>query len=102
MRRAGYRFALLLAAVLVSACALLTASFASAQLKAKTATVTGEKIQKVGFPAMIQKKAIMYNFAGPARNNPGGSGCGNRSTNPRLRHSADHRYTLAQVLRKTK
>jgi len=52
---------------------LLTAGAASAQQEAITATVTGAKIQKVGFRAMIQKEAIMYNLAGSARNNPDGT-----------------------------
>ena len=73
MRPAGYCVALLLAAVLASGSALLTADAAGAQQRAITATVTGAKIQKVGFRAMIQKKAIMYNLAGSARNNPNGS-----------------------------
>ncbi len=38
-----------------------------------TATITGRAIQKVGFRAMIQKNAIMYNLAGSVRNNPDGS-----------------------------
>ena len=63
-------FALLLAAVLASGSALLTAGAASAQQQAITATVTGAKIQKVGFRAMIQKEAIMYDLAGFARNKP--------------------------------
>ena len=33
----------------------------------------GEKVQKVGYRAMIQKQAIMYNLAGYARNNPDGT-----------------------------
>jgi acylphosphatase len=73
MRMAGYRFALLLAAVLASAIAFMTAGTASAQEEAITATVTGAKIQKVGFRAMIQKEAIMLNLAGAARNNPDGT-----------------------------
>ena len=73
MRTAGYRVALLLAAVLASGSGLLTAGAASAQQQAITATVTGAKIQKVGFRAMIQKEAIMYNLAGFARNNPDGT-----------------------------
>jgi acylphosphatase len=73
MRMAGYRFALLLAAVLASGIAVLTAGAASAQEEAITATVTGEAIQKVGFRAMIQKEAIMLNLAGSARNNPDGT-----------------------------
>ena len=64
---------LLLATVLASGSALLTAGTASAQQQAITATVTGAKIQKVGFRAMIQKEAIMYNLAGFARNNPDGT-----------------------------
>ena len=73
MRMAGYRFALLLAAVLASGIAALTAGAASAQEEAITATVTGEAIQQVGFRAMIQKEAIMVNLAGAARNNPDGT-----------------------------
>jgi acylphosphatase len=73
MRMAGYRFALLLAAVLASGTAVLTAGAASAQEEAITATVTGAAIQKVGFRAMIQKEAIMLNLAGSARNNPDGT-----------------------------
>ena len=73
MRTAGYRVALLLVAVLASGSGLLTAGAASAQQHAVTATVTGAKIQKVGFRAMIQREAIMYNLAGSARNNPDGS-----------------------------
>ena len=73
MRMAGYRFALLLAAVFASGIAVLTAGAASAQEEAITATVTGEAIQKVGFRAMIQKEAIMLNLAGSARNNPDGT-----------------------------
>lgn len=45
----------------------------SAQQQAITATVTGVEIQKVGFRAMIQKEAIMYNLAGAARNNSDGT-----------------------------
>ena len=73
MRTAGYHVALLLAAVLASGSALLTAGAASAQQQAITATVTGAKIQKVGFRAMIQKEAIMYDLAGFARNKPDGT-----------------------------
>ena len=43
------------------------------QQQAVTAEVSGEKIQKVGFRAMIQKMAIQYNVAGWARNNPNGT-----------------------------
>ena len=38
-----------------------------------TVTVSGTKIQKVGFRAMIQKMAIAYNLAGSARNNRDGT-----------------------------
>jgi len=51
-------------------CALITAK---AEQQAITATVTGTKIQKVGFRAMVQKEAIMYNLAGFARNNADGT-----------------------------
>jgi acylphosphatase len=37
------------------------------------ATVTGAQLQKVGFRAMVQKEAIMYNIAGSARNNTDGT-----------------------------
>jgi acylphosphatase len=73
MRTAEYRVALLLAGVLASAIAFMSAGAADAQQEAITATVTGEAIQKVGFRAMIQKEAIMYNLAGSARNNPDGT-----------------------------
>ena len=73
MSAAGYRIAVLLAAVLVSGGALPTPSAARAQEQAITVTVTGAEIQKVGFRAMIQKEAIMYNLAGSARNNPDGT-----------------------------
>ena len=61
----------LLASVLIWGIA--TAVAANAQQEAITATVIGENIQKVGFRAMIQKQAIMYNLAGYARNNPDGT-----------------------------
>jgi acylphosphatase len=38
-----------------------------------TGVVTGQAIQKVGFRAMIQKQAILYNLAGYARNVPDGT-----------------------------
>lgn len=46
---------------------------ASAKQNAMTGTITGDKIQQVGFRAMIQKQAIMYDVAGSARNNPNGT-----------------------------
>src|SRR5271170_475422 len=73
MTTAGYRVALLLASIFVYGSTLLTAGAASAQQEAIAATVTGAKIQKVGFRAMIEKEAIMYNLAGSARNNPDGT-----------------------------
>ena len=82
MRTAGYRVALLFAAVIASGSAFLTAGAPSAQQQAITATVTGAKIQKVGFRAMIQKEAIMYNLAGFARNNPNGGGAPARRQGP--------------------
>jgi len=65
--------ALLLAGGLVFAAAMLTSGEASAQQEAVTGTVSGEAIQKVGFRAMIQKQAIMYDLAGVARNVPDGT-----------------------------
>jgi acylphosphatase len=62
-----------LAVALAIASGALTASPANAEQQSITATVTGERIQKVGFRAMIQKEAIMYNLAGFARNNPDGT-----------------------------
>ena len=52
---------------------MLSASGASAQQEAVTGTVSGEAIQKVGFRAMIQKQAIMYDLAGFAHNVPDGT-----------------------------
>jgi acylphosphatase len=72
MRIAQYvalHFAVILA---IGSCAL-TASPANAEQQAITATITGAKIQKVGFRAMIQKEAIMFNLAGSARNNADGT-----------------------------
>ena len=46
---------------------------ANAQQEAITATVIGEKVQKVGYRALIQKRAIMYDLAGYARNDPDGT-----------------------------
>jgi acylphosphatase len=53
---------------------MLTAGEANAQREAIAGTVSGEKIQKVGFRAMIQKQAIIYNLAGYARKLPGRNG----------------------------
>jgi acylphosphatase len=66
-----YDVALMLAAALASGAS--AAGAAQGSQAAITATVTGTAIQKVGFRAMIQKQAIMYNLAGYARNNPNGT-----------------------------
>ena len=58
---------------LICGAAMLTAGEASAQQQAIRGTVSGEAIQKVGFRAMIQKQAIMYDLAGAARNVPDGT-----------------------------
>ena len=63
----------LLASILICGIATAVAVAANAQQEAITATVMGEKVQKVGYRAMIQKQAIMYNLAGYARNNPDGT-----------------------------
>lgn len=44
-----------------------------AKQEAIASTVKGAKIQKVGFRAMVQKQAIMFNLAGSARNNADGT-----------------------------
>jgi acylphosphatase len=54
-------------------CASPVVGAASAQQRAITGIVSGEAIQKVGFRAMIQKQAIMYDLAGAARNVPDGT-----------------------------
>jgi acylphosphatase len=46
---------------------------ANAQQEAIAGAVSGQDIQKVGFRAMIEKQAIMYDLAGYARNNPDGT-----------------------------
>ena len=67
------RLALLLAGGLVCGAALLTAGAASAEQQAIKGIVSGAMIQKVGFRAMIQKQAILYDLAGAARNVPDGT-----------------------------
>src|ERR1700730_19438351 len=67
------RLALLLVGGLVCGAAILTAGAASAEQQAIKGIVSGAMIQKVGFRAMIQKQAIMYNLAGYARNIPDGT-----------------------------
>jgi acylphosphatase len=59
--------------VLASGIGFMASGAASVQEGAIAATVTGQAIQKVGFRAMIQKEAIMYNLAGSARNNADGT-----------------------------
>ena len=58
---------------LVFGVVVLTAGAASAEQQAIKGVVSGAMIQKVGFRAMIQKQAIMYNLAGYARNIPDGT-----------------------------
>ena len=73
MGSAADRIVQLFSSVLVFGIAKAVAVAANAQQEAITATVMGETIQKVGFRAMIQKRAIMYNLAGYTRNNPDGT-----------------------------
>jgi acylphosphatase len=63
----------LLAPVLISGAAAEAALAANVRREAITAMVIGEKVQKVGYRAMIQKQAIIYNLAGYARNNRDGT-----------------------------
>jgi acylphosphatase len=63
----------LLASILICGIAAAVPVAANAQQEAITATVMGEMVQKVGYRAMIQKQAIMYNLAGYARNDPDGT-----------------------------
>jgi acylphosphatase len=72
MRTARYGVALLLAAVLASGAALPVASAAGPESQALSGIVSGN-VQKVGFRAMILKRAIEYNLAGSARNTPEGT-----------------------------
>jgi acylphosphatase len=71
MKLAFYPLALMFVGGLGAA--MLTAGEASAEPQAIKGIVSGEAIQKVGFRAMIQKQAIMYNLAGYARNIPNGT-----------------------------
>ena len=73
MKPAVYQIALLLVGGLVCGGAMLAGGEARAQQEAIIGTVSGEAIQKVGFRAMIQKQAIMYDLAGYARNVPDGT-----------------------------
>jgi acylphosphatase len=68
------RIVQLLVSVLIYGMPMTVAVAANAvEQEAITATVMGEMVQKVGFRAMIQKQAIMYNLAGYARNDPDGT-----------------------------
>jgi acylphosphatase len=71
--RAGYHIALLFAAVLGYVSASPSAEAKDVTPEAISGTISGGAIQKVGFRAMIQKEAIMYNLAGYAKNNPDGT-----------------------------
>jgi acylphosphatase len=73
MKLALNPIALMFVGSLVCAAALLTAGAASAEPQAIKGIISGAMIQKVGFRAMIQKQAIMYNLAGYARNIPDGT-----------------------------
>jgi acylphosphatase len=73
MKWAVNLLAMLFVGGLVCGAAILTAGAAKAQQEALTGTVSGQQIQKVGFRAMIQKQAILYNLAGYARNVPDGT-----------------------------
>ena len=67
------RIVRLLASVVIAGCLIEVAFAESAQREAITATVMGEMVQKVGYRALIQKQAIMFNLAGYARNDPDGT-----------------------------
>jgi acylphosphatase len=73
MKLALNHIALMFAGGLIFGAAMLSAGEASAQQEAITGKVNGEAIQKVGFRAMIQKQAILYDLAGAARNVPDGT-----------------------------
>jgi acylphosphatase len=73
MKMAIWRIAILIVAGLACATAPANARETKANQEAVSGTISGEKIQKVGFRAMIQKQAIMLNLAGAARNNPDGT-----------------------------
>jgi acylphosphatase len=73
MKIAIWRVAILIVACLACVTVPASAREDKAHQEAISGTITGEKIQKVGFRAMIQKEAIMLNLAGAARNNPDGT-----------------------------
>ncbi len=67
------RIVRLLASVVIAGCLIEVAFAESARQEAISASVMGEMVQKVGYRALIQKQAIMYNLAGYARNDPDGT-----------------------------
>jgi acylphosphatase len=73
MKIAIWRIAILIVAALACVTAPAKAREDKASQAAVSGTISGGMIQKVGFRAMIQKQAIMYNLAGYARNNPDGT-----------------------------
>jgi hypothetical protein len=73
MESVADRIVQLLVSVLFCGIPMTVAVAANAEQEAITAAVMGEMIQTVGFRAMIQKQAIMYDLAGYARNDPDGT-----------------------------
>ena len=73
MKTAIWRVVMLIVAGLACTTLPMNAGEHKAHQEAVSGTISGEKIQKVGFRAMIQKQAIMYNLAGAVRNNPDGT-----------------------------
>jgi acylphosphatase len=73
MKIAISRIAMVIVVGLACATAQTNARQDKVNQEAISGTISGEKIQKVGFRAMIQKQAIMLNLAGAARNNPDGT-----------------------------
>jgi acylphosphatase len=73
MKIAIWRIAMVIVVGLACATAQTNAREDKANQEAISGTISGQKIQKVGFRAMIQKQAIMLNLAGAARNNPDGT-----------------------------
>jgi acylphosphatase len=73
MKIAIWRVAMLIVAALACATTATNARENNAGQAAVSGTISGAVIQKVGFRAMIQKQAIMYNLAGYARNNADGT-----------------------------
>ncbi len=64
---------MVLALLAIAGIALPSWAKESAAPYAVTATVAGDKIQKVGFRAMVQRLAIQHNLAGFVRNGPDGT-----------------------------